>query len=288
MLKKLYQKIILKYPRAVLSLLIISILSFGYYATKLEIDASSQTLLLEKDEDLAFTREVSKRFKTNNFLVIAFRPNAPLLSSESLETIKSLSQELEKLDLVTSVDSILTVPLLLSPPKAIKELVDDVQTLQNSSPDLALVKNEFLTSPLYKSNLVSEDFKTTSIVINLKEDRRYHELLAQKESNPEAFKAHRDAQRIIEHQNIEDIRMIKQKYEKSGSLFLGGVNMIADDIVGFVKSDLVIYGSTLILLLVIILWIVFREPHRRVPLLGAFLQADSSRRRDGTGCTLVG
>ena len=36
--------------------------------------------------------------------------------------------------------------------------------------------------------------------------------------------------------------------------------MIANDIVGFVKNDLLIYGSTLILLLIFILWLIFRNP----------------------------
>ncbi len=87
MLYKLYQKIILKYPLTVLTLLIISILSFGTYATKLEIDASAETLLLDDDKDLAFARTVEKRFKTNDILVLAYKPKQDLLSKESLQTL---------------------------------------------------------------------------------------------------------------------------------------------------------------------------------------------------------
>ena len=36
--------------------------------------------------------------------------------------------------------------------------------------------------------------------------------------------------------------------------------MIANDIVGFVRSDLMIYGSTLVFLLIFILWLIFRHP----------------------------
>ena len=272
MLKKLYKGLILKYPMSIFSLLIILLLSFSYYATKLEIDASSETLLLENDPDLTFSRAMNKRFESENFLVITYRPNAPMLSDESLETITNLSVELEKLPLVKSVDSILTVPLLLSPPKAIKELVDDVKTLQNSTPNKALVKEEFLTNPLYKNNIVSKDFKTSAIVINLHKDNKYYKLLKEKnnllqskanshalEITIDAFKTHRDERRIIEHENIEDIRTIMSKYQEKASLFLGGVNMIANDIVGFVKNDLLIYGSTLVLILIFVLWLVFRR-----------------------------
>ena len=50
------------------------------------------------------------------------------------------------------------------------------------------------------------------------------------------------------------------KYEKNATLFLGGVQMISNDIIGFVKSDLVIYGTILVLLLILVLGIVFRKP----------------------------
>lgn len=256
MLSTIYRKVILKYPLAVLITLLCVILSFGYYSTKLEIDASAQTLLLEDDKDLAFSRVVNERFKTSDILVITYTPDELLLSSKSLDFVKDISRDLEKLPQVDSVNSILTVPLLFSPPKELKELVDGVTTLQNSNPDLTLVKKEFLTNPLYSGNLVSKDFKTTALIINLKEDKKYFQLLKSKDKK--ALKIHRDKRRVIEHQNILDIRAIISKYKDNGSLFLGGVNMIADDIVGFVESDLVVYGSTLVLFLIGILWIIFR------------------------------
>ena len=276
MLKKIYKKLILKYPMSILSLLLIGIFSFGYYATKLEIDASAETLLLENDPSLNFAREMGKRFTTSSMLIVTYTPKADMLSKESLATIKNLSAELTKLPLVKSVDSILTVPLLLSPPQEISELVNNVRTLSNSNPNKTLVKQEFLSNPLYKGNLVSKDFKTSAILLNLYKDTQYTELLEKRntllskqnrtlkeekllQETLLAFKQHRDAQRILEHQNINDIRAIMEKYQGKASLFLGGVNMIANDIVGFVKSDLVIYGSTLVLILILVLWFVFKE-----------------------------
>ncbi|CAA6820138.1 MAG: Unknown protein [uncultured Sulfurovum sp.] len=275
MLKKLYQNLLLKYPLGVLSILLIGLLSFGYYATKLEIDASSETLLLEHDEDLKFSREIDKRFQGENFLIITYTPQKEMFSKQSKQEIKSLSDSLEKLPLVKSVDSILTVPLLLSPPKAIKELVDDVQTLGNSEVETSLVKNEFLTNPLYKGNIISEDFKTSAIIVNLHRDHKYSQLLQQRndlsasattatqkealKNISQAFKAHRDQQRIIEQENIEQIRAIIHQQQSNSTLFLGGVNMIANDLVNFVKNDLFIYGSTLVLILIVVLWLVFRR-----------------------------
>jgi predicted RND superfamily exporter protein len=256
MIRRLYQDIILSYPLLVLSLFLSALIGFGYFATKLEIDASADTLLLEDDKDLAFSREVSRDFKTDSFLVITYSPKLDILDDQTLKDLRSITLELERLPLVSSVTSILNVPLLFSPPKELKELVDGVTTLQKDSPKKELVREEFLTNPLYKDSLVSSDFKTTAILISLEEDREYFKLLNSKDKR--AFKSHRDKRRLQESQNIAKIRSIMKKYESSGVLFLGGVSMIANDIVSFVKSDLFIYGLSLVIILVVVLWVIFR------------------------------
>ncbi|WP_320033570.1 MMPL family transporter [Halarcobacter sp.] len=279
MIKSLFDKSIIKHPVKILFILLLGVSFLGYYATKLEIDASSETLLLDDDKDLKFYREVNERYHSPDFLLVTFKPKKDLLSEESLETIKQLSEEFIKLEKVVSITSILNVPLLQSPVQELTKLLDGVRTLENSEVDKKLVKKEFLESELYNKSLVSEDFRTTSILINLKEDKKYfeilnkrNELLKKKRENSASeeeltklkeiekeFKDYRENIRESDHKNIVAVRNIIEKYQDSGELFLGGVSMIADDIISFVKSDLVIYGSTLIFLLIFILWVIFRQ-----------------------------
>ena len=130
MLHRLYDKIILKYPLWILGLVLFALGFIGYNAGKLQIDASSQTLILEHDKDLKYSREIQARYHTPDFLVITYTPKTALLSDESLETIKLLSQKLQTLPMVTSVTSILNVPLLQSPPKPVKELLANIPTIE--------------------------------------------------------------------------------------------------------------------------------------------------------------
>lgn len=280
MLYKIYQNLILKYPLSVLIAVISSILIFGINVVKLEIDASAETLLLKDDKDLAFTRTVAKRFHANDILVLAYKPNDDLLSKESLETLTRISSDLEKLPGVESVDSLINVPLFFSPIREMDELIKETRTLKTPDINLSLAKQEFLSSPLYKDSLVNKDFTISSIIIHLHQDPEYFTLLEkrnlllekQKASSltkeekqtldhvKTAFKKYRDAQRILENQNIEEIRSLISKYQNDATFFLGGVQMISNDIVTFVKNDLLIYGSILILLIVLILGIVFKKP----------------------------
>ncbi|WP_024955303.1 efflux RND transporter permease subunit [Sulfurospirillum arcachonense] len=252
MIKTFYEKFVLSHPIKILFSVFIVIAIFAYGATKLEIDASSSTLLLEDDPDLLFSKEVTQKFKTQNILAVAFTPNTPLLSKESLDSIRKLTKELLTLEKISSVTSILNVPLLQSSHKSIKNLVGNIPTLESKNINLDLVKKEFLTSPIYKSNLVSNNFKTTAIIINLKDDKKLSK-------EPEKLKKQRDFIREANHIFIQNVREILHNNKNSGELFLGGVNMISDDLINFVKNDLIIYGTALLTLLIFILWLIFRE-----------------------------
>jgi predicted RND superfamily exporter protein len=279
MLKKLYLATLFVYPKRFITVVAVIALMLGYFATKLEIDASAETLLLEGDKDLEFSRKVSKLYESPDFLVITFTPKEALLADTTLNTIRELSKELEKLVSVDSVTSILNVPLLQSPPKPVKELLKDIPSLESKDADKVLARKEFLESPLYKEHLVSKDFKTTALLVNLTTEEKYIKLrdhreellklrrekkitLAQIEELKgvqKDFKIYRDRLREDNHQNIIKIRQIMTKYKKDARLYLGGVGMIADDMVTFVASDLSIFGTSVLVLLILILGGLFRE-----------------------------
>ena len=279
MLRHFYDKVILTYPKIILLLLLLCIAALGYQARYLEIDASAETLLLEDDKDLAFTRKVNQRYGNQDFLVLTFTPNADLLADSTLKTLKQLSAELQALARVETVVSILNVPLLESPPKPVKELLENVPTLESPGINKELAKLEFLNSPIYSDNLVSPDFKTTALLINLHDDPLYRELLQQRNTlrakektgtlsgNEQKdleevlieFKKHRDKMRIVEHHNIAQVRAIAEKYRDDAKIFLGGASMVADDLITFIRSDLQVFGSAVLVFLIATLWTIFRQ-----------------------------
>ena len=301
-------RVIIAYPKSVLALCLVICAFLCANISKLEIDASTQTLLLENDKDLLTWREVSKLYETPNFLVIAYTPNLDLLSSQSLEFLKQISKDLEQIKGVKSVFSILNAPLLQNRPLNISELLKHIPSLQDKDINKTAAKIEFLNSPLYKGSLVSKDFKTTSIVVYLEANNKYDAYINQRdalqekvrngsankaeiaklESLKKEFKVYRDELRISEHENIEAIRSLINKYNNkklvefsmrefdskanfiknlsdtngtilTPALFLGGINMISDDMIAFVRSDLGVYGSAAALLAMACLWLFYRQ-----------------------------
>src|SRR5574344_589811 len=260
MYKKIYDKLIFKYPFLFLLIASLFVGYLSYSAKNMQIDASAETLLLEDDEDLKFFRESFKKYENSNFLVVTFTPNRNLLDDETLNTIKNISNDFLKVENIAKVDSILTVPLLQSPIRRISDLVAGVDSLSSKEFDKALVEKEFLNSPLYKNALVSSDFRTTALILHLKDDKKYFDFIAKRErllnkqnledlskdekneleKNSLEFKEYREISRAKDSKNIEEIRAIIKNYEGDAKIFLGGVSMIGNDAVHFVKNDLLI------------------------------------------------
>ncbi|OPA77287.1 hypothetical protein BFG04_04120 [Campylobacter pinnipediorum subsp. pinnipediorum] len=278
-MKKLLKYTIV-YSKTILAFVFFATIFFGYYSTKLQIDASSETLLLENDKDLFIWRDISKRYSSPNFLVVTYTPKDSILSEKSINLISNLSYELQKNELITSVVSIINVPLLKSVKGGIGGILDHTPTLMDKDIDKKLVEDEFKNSPIYSQNLISKDLKTTAIVLNLKSDIKFNRLLSERnlllalESNSTItndqkqklskikndFKEYRDELRIKEHQNLEQIKSTIAKFnDQDNVLFLGGANMIADDMVSFVKDDIFVYGISVTVLLCISLWLFFRQ-----------------------------
>ena len=272
-------KFIIAKNKLVISLVLVLSVVFGYLSTKLSIDASAETLLLEHDPDLKAYRQIAKRYDSPGLLVVAFTPKDDLFSPKNLELIKNLSDELAKNEMVSSVISILNVPLLNSVKGGVTGILEHTPTLSDKDINISKAKLEFAKSPIYSGNLISKDLKTTAIALNLKQDEKFNELLnernllSQKESNGTItqaekekfkalvteFKAYRDELRKSDHKNLEAIKAAIAKFNANDELFLGGANMIADDMIGFIKSDLLVYGLSVLALLSFSLWLFFRQ-----------------------------
>ena len=71
------------------------------------------------------------------------------------------------------------------------------------------------------------------------------------------------------NQNITEIRDVINKYGENAKIYLGGIPMIANDMMSFIKSDIVVFGIGVFIFIVLTLWFIFRNIKWVVmPLLG--------------------
>jgi predicted RND superfamily exporter protein len=275
----LYDRIILQRPGIVI-LCVLAVVSFlGYKAKDFKLDASAETLILERDEDLRYSRLIESRYGQDDYLIIAFTPKNDLFSDETLEKLARLRNDLMQLQNVSSIVSILDAPLLQGPSLPLKALAANSLTLESPTTDRRLARTEFASSPLYQNLLVSPDLKTTALQIKFRTDPTYEALLARRyllrekqifeglspteraefKKVTEAVEKERDEKKKVRHRDIAAIREIMKKYRPDGELFLGGISMVADDLISFIKNDLKTFGLGVTFFLVITLSLIFRK-----------------------------
>jgi hypothetical protein len=255
------------------------VLFLGYQARLFRLDASADTLVLENDESLKYSRLISSRYEKRSFLILTYTPRGAMFSLETMDTLSQLRDNLLSLEDVESVMSILDVPLLESPAVSIKELTGDLPTLASLAANMRSAGIELSRSPLYQNLLISSDLKTTALLIYFSDDEVYTGLLKQRDELQqkedagslthaerirltrlnEQIRRRKDLLRQRRHQNIKKIRSIMEYYSRDAELFLGGVSMIADDMITFIKKDLKVFGLGVLFFLVVMLFIIFRK-----------------------------
>jgi predicted RND superfamily exporter protein len=279
LLTQFFDKFVLARPKIVIICLVVLVSFLGYAAKDFKLDASAETLMLENDKDLQYSRIIDSRYGLQDYLVMTYAPKGDLFDNATLSKLSRLCDDLKKLKNVSKVISILDAPLLESPPIPIKELTGDIPTIESSKVDKKLARTEFKTSPLYQNLLVSPDLKTTALLIYFPIDQKYRDLLntrndlRQKKAEGslsakeaiefksviEQFRNYRDQMKMIRHQDIASVRAIMNHYRNDADLFLGGVSMIADDLISFIKNDLKVFGIGVLFFLIITLGIIFKK-----------------------------
>lgn len=276
----LYQRIVLKNAFWVMVLLLVGIGWLATYIPSMKMDASADALVLEGDTSLEYYREISKRYGSEDFLLVTYQPNGDLFAPEQLNTLDELRGRMATLPNVSSVNSILDIPLLQSPRVSLSQVTaGDIPTLRTPGIDIEQVKRELASSPIYKSLLTSVDGTTTAIQVNLKRDERYYQLLNERDAlrakaaNNELSSEEHDELATLEktfadytseaHERQADLvakaRDIVKDYRGDATVFLGGVPMIAVDMIDFVKSDLRVFGTGILLFIVVLLVAIFRS-----------------------------
>jgi len=256
MITHLYQNTVLKNPKSIFAILLIVLLGFGYFSKDFRLDASSETLLIEGDSDLEYLKEINNRYGTKEFLVLTYTPDEGMVDDASINNLLSLKYKIQSLDWVHSVITLLDIPLLNNSNAPLQERLEDYKTLKDEDADKKRGFKEILDSPVFRNFVISEDGKTSGIIVNIKQNLKLKDI--ENKSRKEIEKYH-DQIKKQNHENILEIRNVIKSYEDIGKIYLGGIPMIADDMMTFIKSDIIVFGLGVLLFIIATLWFVFKK-----------------------------
>ncbi|MDA8879416.1 MMPL family transporter, partial [Porticoccaceae bacterium] len=277
---KLYDKIILQNPWTAIIVVFVLAIIMALGLPNFKLDASADSLTLEHDDDLNFSREVVQRYGSDNFLIVTFSPSQGVLFDQNnLDILAALRKDLLQIEGIESVLSMLDVPLLYSPKIDITDLTGELNTLMSEGVDKQLAKTEFLSSPIYKDVILSADGNTTGMMATLNLDETYLHLVSKRDSLrllrdtdglsaqqeiqlqevSAEFLNYRTAKAEVDHKRVAQIRELIEDYRDRATIFLGGPDMITADMITFIKSDLTVFGAGILVFIIATLALIFRR-----------------------------
>jgi len=275
----LLDRVVLARPRIVLLLLAAAIAVLGYQMRHFRLDASADMLLLEDDADLHYARKLDNRYGGRELLILTCTPQEGVFAPESLAALGRLRDDLSALERVDEVQTVLDVPLLNGRAASVDDLTTELPTLESGKVSRQIAAESLRDSNLYRDLLLSPDARTTSLLIHLLPDKA-HEALVDRRDELRRMRREGaiDQAGRVELQNVSDrlrkyrdviaerrradisaIREIMDRHRSKAELFLGGVGMIADDMIRFVQRDISMFALGIAGALALVLGLIFRR-----------------------------
>ena len=279
-MSKIFSDYITSSPKIFLSVFFLALIFSISNLDNFKLDASSDSLVLESDDDLKYYREVSTDYSSSDFLIIIFDPKEDLFAEQTISRVREMVSVFEQINGVESVLSYLDAPLLFSPKLGMSELADNLRTIEGDEVDKDLARKEFQNSPLYTELLTDADARYTALQLLLESNKEYemainkrYEILDLINSNNyrplihdlaleeinidiKALNTELSQERDI---LIETTRAAMSNFDDSGDLFLGGTAMIASDMISFIKSDLQYFALGVLIMFVLTLSAIFKK-----------------------------
>ena len=277
LLTRLYCSLVFDKPALVIAFLLALCVIFGWQAQNFRLDASADSLLMEGDEELEYSRQINNRYGTRDTVTVAFTPDAELFSPDSLAKLRALRDELLTIERVETVNTLLELPVFGDTP--LMSLSENYETVLSPGVDLAAAREELTRSPVFSNALVSPDGETSALLVSFYRDDTYHALLQEREDLrrkdaregltaeesrrldqvTQEFDAYSNEAAELRSADIAQIRSILEAHNDGVTLYLGGAPMIADDLVTFVRADLTSFSIGVFLFIVCALGLIFRR-----------------------------
>lgn len=269
-----------RFPLAIV--LVIATLSavLGWHSRQFEINAAAETLISDDNRDYLESSKATQRFAPEEFLLVVYKPRThPLFSEQSFHDIRELTRELQALERVETVRSILNVPLLSEMDGLSSNIDPSNYVQQNLNLSAEKLAGIFRDHPIYEGLIVDKEQTASAIQLLYRQDPKLTSLesrittlklkaldeqlsaeealeLSNLEQQAEPMRAELREQR---HREVEQVLSIVEPYRSQADIYLGGIQVLGYELISIIKSDLSLFGSAIALVICAVLALLFRS-----------------------------
>ncbi len=271
MFLNLYKQII-NFPKLIILLFLILVSASIYQSKNFKLDASADTLLIENDPDLLYLRELNKKYKSEEFFIITYTPKTNS-NEQSIKSLEKLVKEINNFKWVSKTISVINAPLLQSSNEPLMDRIKNLKYIVDNNIDNEKALKELINSPVYRNLIISSDGKTFGVIVYLKDNKPYlnllekkSDLLKNKNIDQSKLKQINNELETLQKQQSDNIsfynksikNLIKQ-HNQFAEIRLSGIPMIADDMITFIKKDIIVFGIGVFVFIIFTLWLIFKN-----------------------------
>lgn len=252
----------------------------GLQIGKFRIDASADTLLTEGNRHYLVAQQASLRYGSDEFILVAFKPHeGSIFANSNLSVLEDLSADIQQIPRVAAVRSLINVPLFTGLNSLEDDFEPDDLTWERQRYPADEFEKKLTNHPLYEDLLFNKAKTALSIQVVFAADGPLQQL----EQQIVAIESHllerdlndieqiqldslREQRSLLQEQlnstraqEIDALRAHINNYQQAGTFYLGGGNLLAHQLIQIIRSDLLLFGSVIALIVCVILYLLFRR-----------------------------
>ncbi|MFA5851733.1 MAG: MMPL family transporter [Spirochaetales bacterium] len=246
-----------KHPRWIVAAIAVLTIFFALQIPRAQLDNNNFRFVPEKDPERLTMKHIDDRFGSQIVILVGLeRKHGTIFDADFLKKVRSFSAEVGKIGIVESATSIVSTDYITGVGDSIivEPLVAD--TFSGTGEEIAVLKDRLTSWELYSRALVSDDFSSTQILVNLA-------IPPEDAGKPEVVAVHKSIKRLAEQAGFDDT-----------NIYITGMPVFSSVVNDATRNDLIFLVPLVVLVVVLVLLLSFRRLSGIVlPLLTVLISA---------------
>jgi len=231
-----------KHPRWIVAVIAVLTIFFALQIPRAQLDNNNFRFVPEKDPERLTMKRIDDTFGSQTVILIGLeRKHGTIFDADFLKKVRSFSAEVGKIGIVESATSIVSTDYITGVGDSIivEPLVAD--NFSGTNEEIAELRDRLTSWDLYSRALVSDDFSSTQILVNLN-------IPPEDAGKPEVVAVHKSIKRLAEQAGFADT-----------NIYITGMPVFSSVVNDATRNDLIFLVPLVVLVVVLVLFLSFRR-----------------------------
>ncbi|MCX7949530.1 MAG: MMPL family transporter [Treponemataceae bacterium] len=235
-------KRLFKHPWLIVTVIGCITVFFALQLPRAQLDNNNFRFVPEKDPERLLSKKIDETFGSQVFILVGLeRTYDSILEKEFLATLRAYIDQVEQLPKVDSVQSLMSTDYITGTADTIKVEPLVPKDFTGTPAEVQALKERLLSWDLYSRSLVSEDFRSTEVLITLK-------VTAEDAGSQEIIDTYNRIKKLAHEAGFKDT-----------NIYFAGIPVLSVEINNAVHKDLITLIPLVVIVVITVLFLSFRR-----------------------------